>query len=380
MRTFILLTLFITASLAHAEIVRQVSNDGNSRIVSVRDAALVHTIQVMAKGADAKAQTNAVLDQLDSLLRTADSSLDACVKLNIYLTQETLYDEVNTVLTERIAAENRPSLTYVTSALPKEGALLAIDAVAAATDGAKASPDATEGSTPRSTATMPVGARVYISGQAEKGDGALEDATRQTMASLGRTLEFLGLTKSDVIQVKGFLTPMKQHADTEKAIAEFFAPLAPPPSILVEWVSSLPIEIEMIVAAPSLSDGPSVEVRTPPGMSTPAVYSRLTITRHPVTLYTDGHYPADPAATPQIQLRSLFSQLKTSIDLGGSDWMHLVKATYYVSDDDLSKEHNIVRPDYFSPRLPPAASKASVVGVGRSGQGITQDFIVVPGE
>ena len=60
--------------------------------------------------------------------------------------------------------------------------------------------------------------------------------------------------------------------------------------------------------------------------------------------------------------------------------MHLVKATYYLNDDELNKWHNTVRPDYFSPRLPPAASKASVTGVGRSGQGITMDFIAVPGD
>ena len=60
--------------------------------------------------------------------------------------------------------------------------------------------------------------------------------------------------------------------------------------------------------------------------------------------------------------------------------MHLVKATYYVNDDDLNKWHNTVRPDYFSPRRPPAASKASVSGVGRAGHGIAMDFIVVPGE
>ena len=60
--------------------------------------------------------------------------------------------------------------------------------------------------------------------------------------------------------------------------------------------------------------------------------------------------------------------------------MHLVKATYYVNNDDLNKWHNAVRPDYFSPRRPPAASKAVVAGTGRVGQSITMDFIIVPGE
>jgi enamine deaminase RidA (YjgF/YER057c/UK114 family) len=203
------------------------------------------------------------------------------------------------------------------------------------------------------------------------------------MASLGRTLEFLGLQKSDVVQVKSFLTPMARCSEAEEEIAAFFKDTKAPPCVFVDWVSTLPVEIEMIVSAAgstALSKGPTVEVRTPPGMTTPAIYSRLTIARHPTTIYVSGLYPADSKATPETQLRSLFTNLKQCLDLSGSDWMHLVKATYYVSDDELNKQHNVVRPDYFSPRRPPAASKAVVSGTGRTGHGITMDFIVVPGE
>jgi enamine deaminase RidA (YjgF/YER057c/UK114 family) len=97
-------------------------------------------------------------------------------------------------------------------------------------------------------------------------------------------------------------------------------------------------------------------------------------------VYIGGLYPASNVASPAVQLRSLFSRLKQCLDVTGSDWSHLVKATYYVSDESLSKEHNVVRPDYFSPRRPPAASKANVRGVGLPGHGISMDFIAVPGE
>jgi enamine deaminase RidA (YjgF/YER057c/UK114 family) len=112
----------------------------------------------------------------------------------------------------------------------------------------------------------------------------------------------------------------------------------------------------------------------------PAVYSRLTIARHPITIYTGGLHRADSAAAAESHLSSLFSNLKQTLDASGSDGMHLVKATCYVSTDDLNKWHNAVLPDYFSPRRPPAASKAAVTGTGRAGQGITMDFIIVPGE
>ncbi|MCB1202782.1 MAG: RidA family protein [Verrucomicrobiae bacterium] len=352
--------------------------DNVLRLVAVERAALVHTAQVTGEPGTVEREMESALDQLSQLLGEAGSSLSSVVKINAYVREDALSVSLESAIDRRFDSGDRPAVSFVTTPLPCTDCRVALDAVAAVEDpnaGATAPSDSS-----RKFAILPVGPRVYISGQAEKGEGSLGPATRATLESLGRTLDFLGLETSDVVQVKSFLTPMSEHSVAEREIATFFGGVAVPPSVFVEWQSSLPIEIEMIVAAPGLEMGPAVEVRTPPGMTTPAVYSRLTIARHPVTVYTDGLFPEDPAASPESQLRSLFRRLKQGLDLAGSDWMHLVKATYYVSDDELSREHNLVRPDYFSPRRPPAASKASVAGAGRPEHGITMDFIVVPGE
>jgi hypothetical protein len=55
-----------------------------------------------------------------------------------------------------------------------------------------------------------------------------------------------------------------------------------------------------------------------------------------------------------------------------------VKATYYVSDDDASKQLNVIRPKFYDPQRPPAASKAIVPAVGVSERSITIDMIAVP--
>jgi enamine deaminase RidA (YjgF/YER057c/UK114 family) len=57
---------------------------------------------------------------------------------------------------------------------------------------------------------------------------------------------------------------------------------------------------------------------------------------------------------------------------------HLVKATYYVSDDDVSRLFNELRPEYYEDGRAPAASKAMVPAVGFSGRTITLDMIAVP--
>lgn len=345
-----------------------------SRCVVVGPVPLAHTGQFMGAGDTLNGQIKNALANVDRSLKSGGSSLAQAVKLNFYVTDDSATFEIHEALALFFSGSHKPAVSFVTTTLPKRDALVAIDAVGVAAD----APTSNE-----TFSVMPVGPRVYISGQAVKGDGSLSDATRQTLAELKKTLDFLGLNKNDVVQVKSFLTPMERVSEVQQQISAFFGDAKMPPCIFTEWQSPSPIEIELIVSARSnnaLAQGPSVEVRTPPGMTASPVFSRLTIARHPHTIYTSGLYPKDGTASPESQLRSLFTNLKQCLDLCGSDWTHLVKATYYVSNEDLNKWHNTLRPDYFSPRRPPAASKATVAGVGRAGHGIMMDFIVVPGD
>ena len=58
---------------------------------------------------------------------------------------------------------------------------------------------------------------------------------------------------------------------------------------------------------------------------------------------------------------------------------HLVKATYYVSDDDAARWVDRTRPPVFDPIRPPAASKMMVHGMGVLGRTMTVDMIAVGG-
>ena len=57
---------------------------------------------------------------------------------------------------------------------------------------------------------------------------------------------------------------------------------------------------------------------------------------------------------------------------------HLVKATYYVSDDDAARWIDRLRPRVYDPLRPPAASKIMVHGVGMPQRTMTMDMIAVP--
>jgi len=76
-------------------------------------------------------------------------------------------------------------------------------------------------------------------------------------------------------------------------------------------------------------------------------------------------------------VRDLFEQLREVLAATGSDLRHLAKATYYVTDEDASDALNKLRPEYYDPARPPAASKATVHGVGAADRTVSMDMIAV---
>lgn len=336
-------------------------------VVVPADVALVHTTQLLPdSGADD--QIASVLAKLAQVRKQAGPQGSSLVKINAYVR-----DAQTARLAEKAFAKAFPSelpaVCFVQTTLPDPMATFALDAVfAVGASGSKAVERSAH------AAVLPPGGAIYIAGQAEKADD-LETATIKTLESLKATTEFMGLDLDHVVSVKAFLTPMMQAAVVTDAAKKFFGD-RPVPISLVEWESTLPIEIEMIVADPGAKSkqDEGVTYHTPPGMTASPVYSRLArVSAHPV-LYVSGLY-GDGDATKQV--RDIFASLDRLAAQAGSDLRHLAKATYYVSADDVSNALNKLRPDYYDPKRPPAASKAMVKGVGREGKTIVVDMIAV---
>jgi enamine deaminase RidA (YjgF/YER057c/UK114 family) len=108
-------------------------------------------------------------------------------------------------------------------------------------------------------------------------------------------------------------------------------------------------------------------------MTASPIYSRVSRINDGRRIYASGLYGAGEDGAAQV--KDIFAQLDDVLKKSGSDFHHLAKATYYVSTDDASKKLNELRPSYYDPKRPPAASKASVVGVGVKDRGITIDMI-----
>jgi enamine deaminase RidA (YjgF/YER057c/UK114 family) len=335
-------------------------------IVVSESRPLVYSEQILAPAKELPGQAAGLIVRLEEAVKSHGGRMEDLVRVNLYGTSPKALAAARTAVALTTLG-HEPTLTEIETVLPAAGVEMAADFVLALD--AKASGPKPE--------TLAPGTRAFISGQAEKGDGSLAEATWKTMESLERTLQFLGMGKGDAVQVKCFFQPMSEAATVRAQIAKFFGPAACPPIVLVEWIGG-PIEIEMVAgkAASMKAEGEPLEFLTPPGMTASPVYARVVRVGRGPLVFTKGFVAKEAAlGTPEAELRDTFEQLGGVLSQAGSDWRSLVKATYYVSDAEVNKGHNAIRPQYFDPQRPPAASKAMVKSIGAAGRHYTMDFV-----
>ena len=396
--TYSLAILFATCLIypSPAEpIARLLDKDsGLSQAVTVTDVALAHTAQFMALNAEGQivgkgdpvAQALNIFDRLDSTLSACKTTADRIVKIDVYVKSPETAAKVRDLIQRKFAGPNPPAVAFVETPLPHPDAEVAMDAVVAT--GLESGSEPLKLKRPDSgygvpdiahAGLLPKGPAVYVSGQAEEGTLAL--ATRKTLESLERTLEFVGLDLTRVVQIKSFLSPMSQADLVREEIDAFFGEIRTPPLVFVEWNSSHPIEIELIAAGKEGETkgvpSPPIEYLTPPDKKVSPLFSRVTRVNSPSRIYVSGLL-GEPGSAPGQQIETIFGSLEAILDSAGGDLRHLAKATYYVSDEEAGAKLNELRPKYYDPERPPAASKAVVRGVGVEGCSASLDMIAVP--
>jgi len=372
--------------------IRQIEPDettGSSKAVVVPDGPLAHTAQLLPLdkhgqivGKDqATIQTARVVKNLSAALDEAQSDLDHLVKLNVYVARQEAVPEVRRFLALDFRGRKKPAMSFVVGKLSHPEALVAIDAVGVSRlDSGPAIKTFRSANLPETgcahVAVLPEGTRIYVSGQAEKGRTPAE-AARLTLESLRATLQFLRQQEQDVVQVKAFLTPISEVDAVRKEIERFFDKTPVPPLVFVEWIADLPIEIEVIARGEKIRARNVVEFLTPPGLQPSPVFSRVARLQADRVIYVSGLY-GEKAANAEAEVQEIFASLEELLKLAGSDLRHLAKATYYVATAEAGTKLDHLRPHYYDPMRPPAASKALVPGVGRVGKNLTFDMIAVP--
>jgi enamine deaminase RidA (YjgF/YER057c/UK114 family) len=365
---------------------------GISKAVIVNNVPLAHTAQMLPVNQKGelvgKGNLSAQIDQIFKNLTLASSASvkpPQFVKINVYLARPEFAAQARKILSkkfsnpkEKSAGTTPPAISFVAGDLPLPEAMVAMDAILVASGQFSFVKRSGMGNT-TTGAVLPTNGVVYISGQADKGE--LPEATQKTLAKLKDTLDFLGLAKQDVVQCKAFMSPMTGVDAVKKEFEKFFTGQAVPPLVFVDWISKeYPIEIETIVAGkPAPESAPQMEFLTPPGATASPVYAKVVKVNRGKLVFVSGLYGA-AMDNAESEITEIYSSLEDALKKAGSDLKHLAKATYYVSNSQTSGKLNDLRPKYYDPKSPPAASKATVKDVGMVGKGITLDMIGVVSE
>ena len=197
--------------------------------------------------------------------------------------------------------------------MPHRGVLIAVDAVAGAADSGKAVAlrrcrSVAGNDQCADAAVLPAGGIAYLSGHPE-GFELTKLPTTKSMTRLMKTLEQLQLGPEHVVQVKVFLNPVTAAEDVLREVQSFFPDQLTPPVVFVEWLASMPVEIEMIAQLPSSDESTEpVEYFDPPEFRPSNTFSRVALMRAGRQIYIAGLYASKPSrGQPQADL--LFAQL-----------------------------------------------------------------------
>lgn len=361
---------------------------GSSGAVRVDQLSLVFSTQLIPVLESGLPVAESVSEQAEFLLNRAEAALGEggaarVAKWNFCVSSDEGADAIRKILDRRYAGADRAAVSFVEGQLSRPGIFVSLDFVAVEPvrgeerlvrrQNALLQPLALNPAAPTLCIASP-GSFVFVAGQAEAG-ASIAEATRNTLKSLEATLKSLGLSFADVVSVRSFLSPMDQAATAVEEIQK----LHQGPQAVVEWLAPGTIEIELVAVSPNPPGEPEqrVEFLTPPGMQASPVYSRVARTYGTSLIFVSGLYGTSSRSGAE-EVTQIFASLEQLLKTAGGNLRNLAKATYFVATDDASTRLNELRPKYYDPQRPPAASKAMVRGTGIPEKTLTLDMIAVP--
>jgi len=382
MKKLIFSGVFIVSSLVCAaktpeikELVHRYVQEGKSSADAVRvsDTALLYTGQIepMDLTGTIDQQCVSVFDALNAELAKAGSSLSQVVRLNCYYTKDSALGAFQAELMKRFS-RSLPAVSYIFIQDKNSKAFVMAEAVAVSTQNISHVARIDD-----HVSILPKGAKVFVSGQAEKGKDAIT-SVHATMAGLMKSLKHLGLTSNDCVQIKAFIKPGLDKADLNLEIASFFEGV-PPPIVMIEWIGDYNAEIEMVAASSQVTqDVESVSYGYFPWLHKSPRYSSFVRIKADTPLIFISQIESDSVIASPDQLSRVFEKLGTVLFKSGSSYRNLVKVTYYIGDLKLRTGLSDIRGVYFDPSRAPAASAIGVEAFDRAGITFGMDVVAVP--
>ncbi len=391
--SLLVLITFLLSSRALAQAVRYLepSNKGFSAAVIVGETAIAQTAQLLPLDrtgrlvgeGDTGVQIERVYRNIELALGEAGTGLDQLVKLNIYGINLEVLKFVRADLARRFTGAVKPAVSYVVTALPHPGALVAIDAVAAVSDAGvqqevrRLRSSALYDAGSAHVAVQPKGGLVFVAGHPKT--GTVADGTESAMASLHQYLEHMGFGKAYVLQIKCFMQPMTETGTARDVIGKYYEGGAPPLAF-VEWISERPTEIALVAFAPYADEGETLHICQGPGRKpNPAQFSDISRIRRGGTVFMSTLYSSKPSMPPKQEIRDIFRQVAELADKTGSSLRHIANVNYYVSSLETNRHLSAIRPDFYASDRAPAANRIAVHGVGMKDRTISFDITAATG-
>ena len=353
--------------------------------VTVQRGDLAYTRQILAMNADREDYgTGMLMEKLGSVAALRDATLSDVVRLNIFYADDSdkLRTAAEKMVTDVWPAGKTPAVTFIPGQLPGNVPLACDAVIALNQETNKVLPinERSADQTFKIDALVAPASRdlIYASGRAFKGKTYEQSIPTTIKALLDDYVFPLGATVNDVVQVRAYVGDLDHCAEAERLIKKTLGAETSPPIVFIQWAKTDSVEIEFITSAPQKAKTTeTVSFQTPATLKKSPVFSRIAIVHSDSLTFLSGIY-GTTKTSPEAQVASVFDVLRSRAEAIGSDLRHLVKATYLVSDRDVDQAVNVVRPKYYDPQRPPAASKIFRSSIGVSDRHLLIDMIAVP--
>ena len=118
---------------------------------------------------------------------------------------------------------------------------------------------------------------------------------------------------------------MTSAEDVLDELKKFFPGQITPPVVFVEWLASVPIEIEMVAQLPSPDKtADNVEFFTPPDVRPSTIFSKVALVNTDRQIYISGQYAKVPSRG-EPQAKHVFGQLQDILKKTGSDIFYILR-------------------------------------------------------
>ena len=307
---------------------------------AIKADGLIFVSGTLGSGGDVKAQTKQVLDNINTALKAAGSSLANAASMTVYLKNQSDFAAMNDVY-KTYWTKDPPARTTVMVPLLNEG-LVEISAVAVPDGGERVVVNPSDWMVSPNPYSYGIksGNTLFLAGlisrngkdnSAIKGDMTAQ--TKTVMDNGGAVLKAAGFTFADVVSSRIYITDSAAFQDMNTVYRTYF-PTDPPARATVKANLTSPdyiVEVTMVAVK-----GTKTAITTPtedgkPGTKNPNLSSAIRVGNR---LYVSGILGNTPTNKGDVkaQAAETMARIGRTLKAAGFDWSHLVEGMVYLPD------------------------------------------------